>query len=533
MFDCNSLSFNTTGGINRLVSDYLNKHEDTKHLYHHYPDLQGFKNFIGAQAYEKMDRQLLFNIVSNQNNTLIELSAKTKNNISALQSQNTYTVTTGHQLCLFTGPLYFVYKILSTLKLCETLHQTFPEQNFVPVYWMASEDHDFEEVNHLHLYGKKIQWSSNQSGAVGDFQTEGLSAIMEEFQSIVGAGAEAEKLKDLFEAAYLKHHNLADATRYLVNALFGEKGLVIVDGNDAAFKKQFIPYFEKDIFDHLAYETVSPATKNLTKKNYTVQVNPREINCFYLGQQSRNRIENANDAFGLHGLEQKFTATELRKIIHDTPEKISPNVVLRPVYQQVILPNIAYVGGPGELAYWLEFKAMFDAFDVRFPILVPRNFFSVVDKGMKTKMEKLNLHLEDFFKDEKSIVDLFQKNSNAVFDIGSEVKAMESIFNTLIEKLNAVDKTLSGSASAELQKDINGLKAIEAKANKSLKQKSETEINQIKTIKQKLFPENIPQERFDNFAPYIIKYGFDFINQVYDCLDPLDFKHRVLVEKNT
>src|SRR5690606_31940934 len=153
-------------------------------------------------------------------------------NIELLKSEKTFTVTTGHQLCLFTGPSYFIYKIISTINLAEELKKEFPVYDFVPVYWAASEDHDFEEINHFHLFGKKLEWKSEQSGAVGNFKTKKLETLLPALEEALGKSKNSDYLISLFKNAYLQHQNLADATRFIVNELFGEYGLVTIDGND-------------------------------------------------------------------------------------------------------------------------------------------------------------------------------------------------------------------------------------------------------------------------------------------------------------
>jgi uncharacterized protein YllA (UPF0747 family) len=206
-------------------------------------------------------------------------------------------------------------------------------------------------------------------------------------------------------------------------------------------------------------------------------------------------------------------------------------VTLRPVYQQAILPNIAYVGGPGELAYWLEYKAMFDELNLLFPILVPRNFLLVVDKPTKNKISKLNFTETDFFKAEQELINEFQVKANAVFEYSGEKEKLNAFYKDFTEKISSVDKTLAGSVSAELQKALNGLDMLGGKANKALKQKSETEINQIKTIRQKLFPSGVPQERHENFSSFYLKYGKDFFETLKQNIRPFSYSQGILTEE--
>src|SRR5690606_39256438 len=184
-------------------------------------------------------------------------------NIDWLRDNNTLTITTGHLLNLFTGQLYFLYKIFSAINLAEQLNKTYPTNYFVPVYWMATEDHDFEEINYFNLFGKKVKWDRQASGAVGELSTEGLKEVKQQLKKQFGESENAKKLISLFADAYTKHDNLADATRFLANTLFYHQGLVIIDGNDAELKKCFIPYAEKELTENLSYKKVSETTERL------------------------------------------------------------------------------------------------------------------------------------------------------------------------------------------------------------------------------------------------------------------------------
>ncbi|MBK7818598.1 MAG: bacillithiol biosynthesis BshC [Sphingobacteriaceae bacterium] len=234
-------------------------------------------------------------------------------NISQLGNTNCFTVTTGHQLCLFTGPLYFIYKIISTINLSEWLNKNFPDKKFVPVYWMASEDHDFEEVNHAFVYGKKIEWKSDEKGAVGSFKTKSIGSVISELETVLGPGENSEELISLFKNAYLNHDSLDKATRFLVNELFGQYGLVIADGNDKTLKQELKALIKKDIFENIPAKKANETIAYLQTKKYSVQVNPRDINCFYLDEKGRYRIEKTGDSYSLIGANKIFSKSELEK----------------------------------------------------------------------------------------------------------------------------------------------------------------------------------------------------------------------------
>ncbi len=228
----------------------------------------------------------------------------TSGNIQLLKDANTFTITTGHQLNLFTGPLYFIYKIASTINLCKQLKNEFPDHNFVPIYWMATEDHDFEEINYFNFKGKKVKWNKESFGPVGRLSTEGLQEVFELFSDELGIGSNADYLRNLFIKSYLEHEHLADATRFLANELFKTEGLVIVDGDSKPLKKLFIPYVKKELLEQNSLKNVMETNEQL--KDYFVQVNPREINLFYIEDNLRERIIFEDNKFKINNTKYLF-----------------------------------------------------------------------------------------------------------------------------------------------------------------------------------------------------------------------------------
>lgn len=533
MFQKQNIPLADTFLFSGLFNDYASGNSKAKTFYDYHFNKQAFEKYLKEVSFTKTNREVLVKALKHQANLVANTSPATINNIESLLKPTTYTVTTGHQLCLFTGPSYFIYKIISSINLAKTLKVNFPDQNFVPIYWMASEDHDFEEINHTHSFGKRVTWESNQTGSVGEFSTEGIEQAITDLKAILGESEHANYLIQLFEKAYNSHQNLADATRYLVNELLGEYGIVALDGNDKELKALFKNEFKTDCFDNQSFKLATQTIETLKKENYSIQVNPREINLFYKEKNIRERIEKQGDTYKVLNTDITFTKDGLENLIETTPEKLSPNVVLRPLYQQKILPNIAYVGGPGEIVYWLEYKAMFEAYDIPYPILMPRNFVMLADKSTQSKLGKLNFSLSDAFKDGDELVKQHIKTQHADVHLEKEKEQLSQLFSSILNVVNEIDKSLIGTAEAEKQKALNGLQTIEQKINRALKQKSETDIKQIWGIKGKLFPNNTPQERWDNFSMYYTKYGKVFISELMNHLtyDLEKFEYTILLEK--
>lgn len=518
----------------KLTLDYLNQESFLKSFYNFPPHLDSFKKLIEERK-ENTDRELLIKVIKEQyhNCNLFSSYQKVSDNINLLKEKTTFTVTTGHQLNIFTGPLYFIYKIISTINLAEELKKTYPTYNFIPVYWMASEDHDFEEINHINLFDRKISWKHKQEGAVGRFSTLSLATTLEDIKDLMGNSEDAQKLYKLFSNAYLKNNSLTQATKDLVNSLFGEYGLVVVDGDDKSLKASFKKIINDDILNNKAYQLVNETIKALDK-HYKAQVHPREVNLFYLGDNFRERIVKTKDAkYEVLNTTIIFTQAELLKEIENFPEKFSPNVVLRPLYQEKVLPNLAYIGGPAEVAYWLEYKKMFEYYQIDFPVLMLRNSVLWIDPLVSKKLDKLNIAWEDIFLETDVLIKQHiekLKEANHKANIESEAGEIGLLLSKISNKASQVDITLKASAEGEASKIKKSLKHIENKITKAYKQKNETSVSRIRSIKEKLFPDNVLQERYDNFIPYYLKYGDDFFKIIKENINSFEKKIIVLQE---
>jgi bacillithiol biosynthesis cysteine-adding enzyme BshC len=511
-----NIPFQSTGQFPKLFLDYVSGKKELLPFYSYFPDAEGFAKALGDLQKRSFDRSMLVEAIRSQ-------YARTKNCafdislVEKLHSPNTFTVTTGHQLCLFTGPLYFIYKIISTINLAKELKKKFPENDFIPVYWMASEDHDIAEIDHIHLFGKTLKWDTGQAGAVGRFETAPLVKMIEELEAIMGDNANAGELIAIFKNAYGENKNLADATRSLVHQLFGSV-LIVADGDDARLKKSFVSIMREDIFSSPNERLVNETVGELEKLGYGAQVKPRAVNVFYLEENARVRIEGPDDKYKLE--------------LETHPENFSPNVVLRPLYQQMILPNIAYVGGPGELSYWLEYKRMCDHHKLFFPVLVPRNSVMWLDERSVEILRKNDFTEEDIFRDTEELVkDSAKKDVSWTGEVADISNALNETYLKLSALAQRADATLKGAVDAELQKALNGLKNIESKMLRAEKQKKETSLNQIRKTKEKLFPGNLLQERYDNFIPFYLRHGKKFFNVLFSELHPLELQFTLLKEE--
>jgi bacillithiol biosynthesis cysteine-adding enzyme BshC len=525
--DC--ISYQNSGYFSALMNDYLDQKPNLKELYNRFPKLENFEGQINEKQnnFDDSSRVVLVSVLQKQYQNLAA-SDLTKEYIEALANSNTFTVTTGHQLNLFSGPLYFLYKIISAINLAKALKAKYPTYNFVPIYWMATEDHDFEEINYFNFNGKKFRWNKDSAGPVGKLSTEGLSEFFEIYSNEIGSGSNANDLKKLFQEAYLNHANLTEATRHLANALFGEYGLVILDADNSELKKAFIPFAKEELVHQTSFKKVMETTEKL--KNYTIQVNPREINLFYLENNLRERIVLENGTYRINNTKIEFSETEILSLLENHPEKFSPNVIMRPLYQEVILPNLCYIGGGGEIAYWLELKSFFESAKITFPILLLRNSVLLATEKQIKKADKLELTWKDLFSKQTDLINAKTTQlSDFSIDLTSQKEQLRKQFTALFEIANQTDKSFLGAVKAQEAKQIKGLENLEKRLLKAQKRKLSDELQRIADLQNELFPNHGLQERQANFSEFYIENGKNLIPTLIHQLNPLENIFKVIV----
>lgn len=510
------ISLAHTRQFSSLFQEFISGQEKLKPFYGEFPDLEGFRKQIEQKKFDTEKRQTLVSVLEKQYATL-----KNKPDFSILLDEKTFTVTSGHQLNIFTGPLYVIFKLVTAINLAKRLKQEFPNYSFVPVYWMATEDHDFEEINHFRLSGKTYTWHTQQAGAVGRMNPKELASLLKEIP---------ERLP-LFEEAYLKHDTLADAVRYYIHELFGAEGLICLDADDRALKAEFRPIIEDDLFNHTAFNLVQETSERLEQLGYKHQVTPREINFFYLENGLRERLIPEENGVSVNETNLTFSEAEVRKLLAETPEVFSPNVILRPVYQEVILPNLAYMGGPGELAYWLQLKPVFDQYQISFPILMPRNFAMVISPATQRRVTNLQLQVEDLFEEEALLRRQYvEKHASYSLDITSEIHQILEAMEGIRKKAVVVNPTLDGHIKAEEQKFKNWSDRLDRRIFASEAQNQETDMRHLSELKAHLFPGGGLQERTDNFLNFYLANP-EFITQLLDTFDPLRYEFYILNEE--
>jgi len=525
-----TIKFQDTGYFSKIMCDYLDQKEVVKQFYNNSPNIEGFRNQIEekSKSFGQDGREVLYTCLKEQTKHL-KLSDLSMEHLLLLKDANTFTVTTGHQLNLFTGPLYFLYKIISAINLARELKENFPDKNFVPVYWMATEDHDFEEICYFNYKSSKIKWDKDVQGGVGRTSTEGLNHVFEKIEKIFGHNKHAARLKQLFRDAYLNHPTLTEATRYLANELFAAYGLLIIDGDDPGLKTLFIPYINEELTQQTCFKEVSE-TNEVLGASYPIQVNPREINLFYLDKDLRERILFEEGVYKINNTELVFTKQEMMDLVMASPEKFSPNVLMRPLFQEVILPNLCYIGGGGEMAYWMQLKGFFDRVEVPFPILLLRNSVLIINKKQYQKLAALKISEQEVFLKQNDLIKKKVKEiSDLDIDFSKQRTELKEMFSQLKLLSDKTDKSFSGAVLAQEKKQLNGLDKLEKRLLRAQKRKFEEIVLRINNVQDQLFPKQSLQERQANFSEFYEIYGEELIPLLVDVLKPLRLEFDLVI----
>ncbi len=510
--NCTLIPYKQTGYFSKIVIDYLNDNEQLKSFYQHPFSLNGVRDAIKVRQQFAQQRKILVNELKQQYKN-IPVSLKLQSNIELLGNENSFTISTAHQPVIFSGPIYFIYKILHVIKLAAAFSKQLPEYNFIPVFYMGSEDADLDELGSITINQKNYQWATKQTGAVGRMKVDkAFIEMMEEMQSQLGVERYGNEIVSIFKNCYKEHETIQQCTLKLVNELFGEFGLIVLIPDNANLKRLFNPVVKKELNELFSHNAVN-ATLSELEKHYRMQAGGRELNLFYLIDDKRERIEIQNSKFTIRSLALSFELKEILEEVKMHPERFSANVILRGVFQGTILPDVAFVGGGGELAYWLELKNVFKEAGVPYPVLLLRNSFLLIENKLNEIADKLGLKPENIFLQENEIINLVVKaKTQHNIHLNREVENAEALYNKIKQIAMKVDVSLQDHVVALKTIAVKRLKLLENKMLKAEKKKFETETQQIQKLKENLFPNDSLQERVENIAGFYAKYGKDLLN---------------------
>ena len=514
------VAYPLTGYFSSLVSDYLEANQKLAPFYTHQPNMDGIKAAMAARDSFNTPRISLVHVLNKQYES-IKASELVTANIQSLANSKTYTVTTAHQPNLFTGPLYFIYKIAHTIALSRSLEKQVPGAKFVPVYYMGSEDADLDELGFVNIGGQKLVWQTKQTGAVGRMLVDAeLLSLIKLIEGQIGVSVHGVAWVGLLKQTFTIGKTIAQATLEIVHHLFGDYGLVVVQPDSPELKSLFTSVIEKELITGFSNNAVQQTIKNLSV-HYKVQAAGRAINLFYLQGNKRERIVQTDAVYEVTALGLSFTKDQILADVQNNPANYSPNVILRGVFQETILPNIAFIGGGGELAYWLELKQVFADAAVPFPVLLLRNSFLLVPAKQALQLQKMHINTVNLFKGRPQvIIDSFVKaNSVHHLQINTQMAAIEAQYALIKEQAAAIDASLVDHIEALSHKQAQKLLQVQKKMLRAEKRKYEAEQQQITKIMEQLFPGGSLQERTENIADWYKIYGTHFVSAIVENSD--------------
>lgn len=507
-----SIPFENTNQFSQLVLDFLKNDESLSLLHHGELTIENIKSQIDRRNQSKIDRSLLVKTLTHQYQN-ISLNDITQTHISLLNEHNTFTICTAHQPCVMLGPLYTIYKTIHTIHLALTCKKYLPQYHFVPVFYIGSEDNDLDEIGTVHVNNTTYQWQTQQRGACGRMLTHDMETMIQKICSSIDESLPFKReIENYIHTAYQSGLTLSKATRFLLHQLFKKWGLVIIDGDDKELKKSFLPVIKNELLESNIHKVLQ-TDKTVLNEKYKTQAHVREINLFYLAPNERLRIIRKNEAtWHTEHNEYQWEKETLIQEVNKYPERFSPNVITRPMYQESILPNIIFVGGGGEISYWLQLKKAFDYYNIPYPLLKLRNSWHISSNLIKSDMEKFTLSYQDLF---MHIDKVLRNYFIQISDMKTLLREKENIHIALQKIQNSgehIHINLIQSTKAHSKKIENILLRLETKYINHLKKKYPNDVTALKKIQSTFLPHQILQERYDNFIPYYTERGEEWID---------------------
>ncbi len=525
---CIHIPFSSTQLFSKLINDYVEGKGTAIDFVQYAPNVEGYQAAIEGRKLHPIDRGLLVEVLTAQYANM-DPKAAVQQHIELLKSDETFVVTTAHQPNLFSGPLYFFYKIIHAIQLAASLKKQFPQYNFVPVYYMGSEDADLDEVGAFNLDATRYQWSTKQTGAIGRMVVDdALLKLIQQLEGYWSVLPQGKKALAILKEAYQKGKTINQATLSFVHAFFGPKGLLVLQPDDAKLKAAFIPVMEKELLTQFSHDAIQPAIAALSKA-YHVQTEGRTLNLFYLKDQTRARIEKQGDQYIVVDTDIRFSQSEILTELHQYPERFSPNVILRGVYQETILPGVVFVGGGGELAYWMELKNVFQQVGVHYPLLQLRNSFLLINQKQATQWSSMQFGDQDFFKPMLDLeVAYVKKHASEALHLSDQMESLTNLYTVIKNEVVKVDPTLGAHAENLAHQAKAKIAELEKKMVRAERRKQAVAIQRIHRIKKELFPQDNLQERVENFSKWVGQYDQLWIETIMEQSTGLESKFRII-----
>lgn len=505
-----AVDFECIHGLSAFDKHYVRQPKDFAQFTQSIPRLSSIPDQLHRKSINySFPRETLVSAIRQQYERNGCLNSAIEELIAKLKSPNTFTIITAHQPSLLTGPLYFVHKILSAIVTAQAIESEWPDKQIIPIFIIGGEDHDFEEMNNLHYKNDRYEWSAVETGgAVGRMSTEKIVNVIDELAPLLSQTFYGDEILRLLQSSFDGERTVGDAMQYFLARLFRAEPLLVVQMDDSVFKKAFVPHIIDEILHERSRSPVEETQKELQSIGYDDQALARDINFFYLHDGQRRRIIRMDSTFEVLDSEIEFSPKEMKQHIEQFPGRFSPNVIMRPIYQEFIFPNLAYIGGGGELAYWIERKSQFEDFNLTFPLLIRRHSAVIISEKNWKKMQDFPLDLCQWLGQihdlENNWLDLdFSKS----LDLSSAYEHIHTAFDNLRARMREIDESLLYANEAARVDALKPIDRLEKKMRRAIKKKESIQRRQLREIYSEFYPQGKLQERYLNFLQFYERRG--------------------------
>ena len=527
-----------------LFLDYMYEFENVQEYYkHNFRDKENYTSLFKSISESRKDKQIdISSILKNQYSSLQKVSDKTHGNIESINNSKTIAIVTGQQLGILGGPLYTIYKIITAIRLANQFTERYDDFKFVPVFWLEGDDHDFNEVRSVNLFDNENQVlniaykeeinDDDAKQSIGNINfDEALNDFLNKYESSLRDTDFKNELVVKLKECYQVGKSFKQSFKELLFWLFDEYGLILFDPQDPEVKSLLKPIFKKEINDFNIHTQKLIQVSAKLEEDYHAQVKVKPVNLFYHTDDGRYSIEPVEEIFKLRRKRKQFTKDEILAEIENSPQLFSPNVLLRPICQDYLLPTGFYIAGPSEIAYFAQITPLYDFYKIVTPIIYPRSSVTLLEKNIAAALDKYDLTMTDIFLGldelkEKVIAGLSENNIEKTFE--ESLHEIDLTFDKLKENLFAIDKTLVDASLRYRERVVSSINELKSKAVKAQETKHETTVRQLTRMSNLLYPFGNLQEREINFTYFYNKYGKSLINKIYEDISVNEFEHQVI-----
>jgi bacillithiol synthase len=535
-----SISLRDIPSTSGLYAGFWDARPDlTDLLPHHFRDAGAFERQARRVDAARYDRGSLCGVLRDQNERL-GADTRVLEEIARLEQPGALAVIGGQQAGLFGGPLYTLHKAATILSLARVQERELGRP-VIPVFWIASEDSDLEEINHA--------WVTDRDGRLRELRMPGsapskvpvsrvqlgeqIGGLIDELAAALpDGGCAAETLSDL-RSAYAAGRTYTQAFAAWMAMLFRGTGLVLVDPSDARLKRMAFPLFEREITEKSPVSAAAlEQTERLQKAGFhaQIEVRPGFLTLFYQAP-ARDAIVITSKGFQLKTAGRRFSPHDLTELLKSDPDAFTPNAMLRPLFQDTVFPTLAVVLGPSEIAYWAQLTRAYERMGIPMPLMMPRASFTLVDDKMQRLQSRLGVSLLQALRRGGRVIDDILRNeipSSLTARIEQGRVAVEDAWQKIVHEIDALDPTLHRTSELGRSRSLWQLAVMEKKIAQASRKKNVILRGKVEKLIASLAPRGGLQERTLCALPFLARHGDKVVSQVIACTDPFAPEHRVV-----